>query len=267
MTRPVRTARSGLASGGVIRTSVLVGTLALLAPATAGAQTGGTAPLYPGNTLKLEATGPWVAGTPVKVKMSGHADWGEPTSAGTVSHSLSLYVQDPAVDPSCSPSYGQQLQKSINLPLNATTSISGFVMQDALRISPSPPASGIDWATDQTTPFAVKLGLDTVLLCGYQRYVTDDVAWFQLPMKVEQPSCRATRSSVRKGTALRLKCNVSGKVSVRFKGSRSKTVSGTLSTKDGSGKISTRSVRTGRYRVTVTSNGVKLGKTFALRVR
>jgi hypothetical protein len=262
-----RSGRGGAGNlGGVIRTSVLAGAVALLAPAAAGAQTGGTAPSYPGNTLKLEATGPWVAGTPVKVKMSGHAEWGEPTSTTTTAYSLSLYVQDPTVDPACSPSYGQQLQKSINLPLNASTAISGFVVQDGLNITPTPPNAGEDWSGD-STPFAVKLGVENVLLCGYQRYITDDVAWFQLPMKVEQPTCKARSASVRKGTPLRLACNVSGTVTVRFSGRRSKTIAGKLSTKDGSGKISTRSLAKGRYRVTVKTGALALGKTFTLRVR
>ncbi len=131
--------------------------------------------------------------------------------------------------------------------------------------APSYPAPGIDWSID-STPFAVKLGVENVLLCGYQRYITDDVAWFQLPMKVEQPTCKASSSSVRRGKALRLACNVSGKITVRFAGRRSKTLSGTLSTKDGSGKISTRSLRPGRYRVTVKTGEVQLGKTFTLRI-
>ena len=116
-------------------------------------------------------------------------------------------------------------------------------------------------------PFAVKPGLDRVLLCAYQRYIIDDVAGFQLPVRVEQPSCKAASSSVRRGRKLALKCNVSGAITVRFRGPRSRTAQGRLSTRDGSGAVSTRGLKRGRYRVTVFAGGIQLGKTFRVRVR
>ena len=86
-----------------------------------------------------------------------------------------------------------------------------------------------------------------MLLCAYQRYIIDDVAGFQLPVRVEQPSCKAASSSVRRGRKLALKCNVSGAITVRFRGPRSRTAQGRLSTRDGSGAVSTRGLQRGRY--------------------
>jgi hypothetical protein len=242
---------------------------ALVLPAPASAQQAGgwTAPSYPGNTLTLAHDGAIVAGTVARVKLSGHAEWNRPpTDEFTTPYDLWLFVQNPDVVPECAQSVSAQRQAGINIDLNATTSISGWVMEGDLNINPAPPASGIDWS-GESLPFSVKPGLDRVLLCGYQRYIIDDVAGFQLPLKVEQPSCKAARSTVRRGRRLALKCNVSGAVTVRFRGPRSRTAQGKLSTEDGSGGVSTRGLKRGRYRVTVFSGELQLGKTFRVRVR
>jgi hypothetical protein len=201
-------------------------------PAAAQEPTGWTAPAYPGNTLTIAHDGPIVAGTVVRVRMSGHAEWGEPTDDLTTPFDLYLFVQNPDIEPACAPSYGSQLQMGINIDLNASASISGWVMEGDLHVNPAAPASGIDWAGD-SVPFAVKPGLDRVLLCGFQRYIIDDVAGFQLPVRVEQPRCRAKRSAIRRKRGLALECNVSGPATVRFRGPRSRTVAVRLSTEDG----------------------------------
>jgi hypothetical protein len=106
-----------------------------------------------------------------------------------------------------------------------------------------------------------------VLLCGFQRFIIDDVAGFQLPVRVEQPGCRAKSRTVRRGRKLALDCNVSGAVMVRFRGAHSRNVPARLSTEDGSGAVSTRGLKKGSYRVTVWSGERKLGKRFKVRVR
>jgi hypothetical protein len=243
-----------------------MGALVLAAPAAAQEPGGGTAPAYRGNTLALEQTGTIVTGAVARVRMSGHTEWGEPTDEFTQSYSLSLFLQNADVEPNCAPSYGQQLQNGINIGLSASSSISGWVMQDDVNINPVPPATGIDWSTE-SLPFSIKPGLDHVILCGYQRYIIDDAAWYQLPLRVEQPACKARRGSVRRGRRLALKCNVSGDVSVRFRGRRTRSVPAELSTKDGSGTVSTRGLKRGRYRVTVFAGELQLGKAFRVRVR
>lgn len=246
--------------------AVMLGALAPAAPAAAQEPGGGTAPAYPGNTLELEQTGTIVTGTVAKVKMSGHAEWGEPTDEFTQSYSLSMYLRNADVLPTCAVSYGQQLQNGINIDLSASASISGWIMQDDLSINASPPATGIDWS-GESLPFSIKPGLDNVMLCAYQRYIIDDAAWYQLPLKVAQPRCRARKRTVTRGRRLGLKCNVSGAVTVRFRGRVSRTATTKLSTKDGSGSVSTRRLRPGRYRVTVTAGEMQLGGSFRVRVR
>ena len=185
----------------------------------------------------------------------------------TIGYSLSLYVQNADVDPNCAISYSAQLQKAINLSgLNASTAISGFVVSDNQSVSPTPPALGLDWSGD-SLPFAVKPGLDNVILCAYQRYIIDDVAWYQLPIKVEQPSCKAERSTVRRGSRLRLKCNVSGPAKVVFSGPRKRTVSVKISPKDGRASVPTGSLRAGRYRVAVTTGELSLARSLRVSIR
>jgi len=121
----------------VIRRGALAAAVAALAACwapSAGAQTGtgGTAPAYPGNTLALEQIAPIVAGTTTKVRLSGHAQWKEPTDDLTVPYTLSIYVQNADVDPRCEPSKGAQLQKAINVAtLGASETITDFVLDDA----------------------------------------------------------------------------------------------------------------------------------------
>jgi hypothetical protein len=236
-------------------------------PAAAQEAGGWTAPAYPGNTLMLTRDGPIVAGTVVTVGMSGHTEWNRPpTDQFTTPYDLYLYVQNPDVVPNCAGSYGSQLQMGINVDLSASSSISGWVMEADLHVNPAPPASGVDWS-GESVPFSVKPGLDRVLLCAFQRYIIDDVAGYQLPVRVEQPRCRPASATVKRGRRLALKCNVSGAVSVRFRGPRSRTLTTQLSTKDGSGAVATRGLKRGRYRVTVWSGEIKLAKSFRIRIR
>lgn len=225
-----------------------------------------TADAYPGNTLRVTHDGPLVAGTIARVKLSGHARWKDPNDTFLSGYGLYLYVQDAEADPSCEPWYGPQLQKSINVRVNATTASSGFVMDGEQEVTRDPSTLDSDWSTD-SAPFAVRPGVRKVLLCAYQRYVIDDVASYQLPVTVQQPRCRPARSSVRRGSKLRLRCNVSGRATVRFRGGSSRTLSTRLSTAKGEGTVSTRSLRPGRYRVTVHAAGRQIGNRFAVRVR
>jgi hypothetical protein len=245
----------------------LLAALALPAPAAAQEAGGWTAPSYPGNTLTIEHDGPIVAGTVITVEMSGHAEWNRPpTDEFTTPYDLWLFAQNPDVVPQCEGSYSRQLSAGINVDLSASASISGWVMEGDLNINPAPPASGIDWS-GESVPFSIKPGLDRVLLCGYQRYIIDDVAGFQLPVEVEQPSCKPASSTVRRGRKLTLKCNVSGAATLRFRGPRSRTAKAKVSSKDGSGTVSTRGFKRGRYRVTVSFGEMQLEKTFRIRVR
>lgn len=225
-----------------------------------------TAEAYPGNTLKIATDGPIVAGTVTRVQLSGHAQWKDPNDTFLSGYGLWLYVQDAEVDPGCEPWYGPQLQKAINVGVNATTAGSGFAMSGEQEVKRDPSTLEVDWKTD-SAPFSVRPGVRRILLCAYQRYVIDDVASYQLPVSVQQPRCRPVRRTVRRGSKLRLRCNVSGRATVRFSGSRSRTVSTRLSTANGNGTVSTRNLRAGRYRVTVRAGKQRLGQPFTLRVR
>jgi hypothetical protein len=239
----------------------------LVAPATAQAQTGGTAAAYPGNTISLEAPGPLVAGSAVKVKMSGHAQWNEPTDALTTPYSLVLFVADADIDPNCSPAFDEQRGKWLNLPnLNAANSSSPLVVNETIQVQPNPPELGLDWSID-SLPFAIRPGLDNVILCAYVRYIIDDVAWFQLPVTTRQPSCKAERATVRRGAELKLKCNVSGPATVRFSGPRNRTVNVKISPKDGRVRVPTGSLRSGRYRISVKAGDLALGPALRVRIR
>ena len=246
--------------------AILLGAAGLWA-APAQAQTGATAPAYPGNTLTIADPGTLVAGTVVRVKLSGHAQWKGPTDDLEIPYEVSLYVQDADVDPHCSTSYSNQLTKSINLPgLSASNSISGFVMQDSLHINPNIPEPGLDWA-GESLPFNIAPGHDNVILCGFVQYVIDDVAYYELPIKVVQPSCRPARSTVKQGSKLELRCNVSGPATVRFSGPRKRTLKVKLPASNGRVKVSTGSLRAGSYRVTVAAGEMALGGAFRVRVR
>jgi hypothetical protein len=237
-------------------------------PAVAGADGGVTAPSYPGNVIQVDADGPLVAGTVQTVKLSGRAEWGEPTSAGSTTFGVSMYAQDPRIDPTCAQTYSGQLQKAINLPgLNASASPTGFVIGDGgIRISPTPPAPGQDWSTT-SPPFVVKLGVEQVLLCAFQRYIIDDVAAFQRTVRVDQPRCTFRPSSVRRGRAARLRCNMTGPVSARLtrKGQRSRTVRTTVGAK-GTANLKVGRLAKGRWTARFVSNDVAVGRA-TLRVR
>jgi hypothetical protein len=131
----------------------------LLGGGAAAAQqpVGGTA-AYPGNTLRLEHPSPIVAGTVVRVRLAGHAEWNEPTDVSTIPYTMSMYLQNADVDASCSQSYGVQLSKSINLPLNASLGITGWVLSDDITVNPAIPSSGIDWSIE-SVPFAIRPGV------------------------------------------------------------------------------------------------------------
>jgi hypothetical protein len=248
-----------------------IGALAMVAapPAHAQSGTGGTAPAYPGNALALEQIAPIVAGTTTKVKLSGHAQWNEPTDDLTIPYTLSIYVENADVDPRCEQSKGSQLQKAINIPtLGASETITDFVLDDDFSVRPSPPNPGIDWSID-SLPFVVTPGVTHVLLCGYQRYITDDVAWYQLPVTVSQPTCSLARAVVRRGRAISIACNFTGSVNVRFRrGSRARAKAIKLGG-TGKGRVSTASLSPGRYSVSMTSGRlrVRVAKRTVVRVR
>jgi hypothetical protein len=232
-------------------------TVALLCAAPAYAQTGGTAPSYPGNTLRLEQSMRMVAGTVVTVRLSGHAEWNEPTDASTIGYTVSVYAQNADVHPSCETSYSAQLGKAINLPtLGASEAITDWVVSDTIRLNPDPPSSGVDWSID-SLPFVISPGVENLLLCGYQRYVIDDAAWFQLPVKVEAPACTL---QPRRGRRLRVRCNARGRMTLRFTRprARARTITATVG-ESGTQTISTRRLRPGVYRVRITSGGLDLG--------
>jgi hypothetical protein len=251
-------------------TSVVVAIL-LTGGSAASAQqpTGGTAPAYPGNTLRLEQIRPIVAGTVVQVHMSGRAEWGEPTDDSTIPYSLWIYAQNADVHPSCEQSYGAQQEKAINIPtLGASETLTDWVLAGSIQVNPSPPHSGEDWSIE-SLPFVVSLGVRRLLLCAYQRYVTDDVAWYQLPVRVHPPSCRiAERGSVRRGDRLRLRCNVRGRMTLRFKrrGVRARAITVTVGS-NGRAFVPTDKLGAGTYRVTVSIGRLRLGTHRGLRIR
>jgi hypothetical protein len=243
--------------------------LAGAAPAGAQAPGGGTAPAYPGNTIKVEQLGRIVAGTTVKVRLSGHADWGEPTDETTQNYSLALYVQNADVDPRCEQTKGSQLQKSINIPtLGASETLTDWVINDNFYVNPGPPNPTIDWSID-TLPFIVTPGVRHALLCLYQRYIIDDVAWYQLPVDVDQPACAFGRGTVRRGDSLRISCNFFGTLTVRFRrGSRTRSVTAKIDG-NGRGRVSTARLRRGSYRVSLSVGRMAVGvsKHRTIRVR
>lgn len=247
-------------------TALLLTAAGAAAPAGAAEPGGATAPAYPGNTLKVEAPGGrLVAGSVQTVRLSGRARWNEP--GDTTAYSLSVYVQDSEVSDSCAPWRGEQLQKSINLPgLNATASISGWVVDESLRVSPDPARQELDWAGD-ATPFVVRPGVRRVLVCAYQRYVIDDVASYQLPVRIEQPACRLLPGAARRGRALAVRCNVSGPIEARFTraGQRPRTVRFRVG-RSGRATVASRALAAGRWRVGFRSRGLALGGD-AIRLR
>jgi hypothetical protein len=239
-------------------TGAAVATALLCAgPASAQEPGGGTAPAYPGNTVRLEQTMPIVSGAVVTVRLSGHAEWNEQTDDTTIPYTLAVYAQNADVHPSCEQSYGAQLGKAINIPtLGASEAITDWVVADTIRVTPAPPNSGIDWAID-SLPFVITPGVQNLLLCAYQRFIIDDVAWFQLPVRVQEPACTV---QARRGRKLRLRCNVSGRMTLRFRraGARARTITATVGS-SGVTTVSTRRLRRGTYRVAVTNGALTLG--------
>ncbi|MEV4423515.1 hypothetical protein AB0L40_26630 [Patulibacter sp. NPDC049589] len=241
--------------------------LAAAPAASAADSTGTTSPSYPGNTLKIEAPDAVVGGSIVPgVTLSGVATWNEnPTTDTTTPYAFSLYVQDPSVDPSCSPTYGEQLQKSINVNPNGTNGGSGFVLQDGLQIAPPAPAN-VATHSAVTPPFVVKATLKRVLLCAYQRYVTDAVATASVSIPVERASCRLRAGSVRRGSALRVRCNVKGALQVRLtRAGKTRTLKGTVPS-SGRKNLSSRSLAKGLYSARFTIAGQPVGSQ-KLRIR
>jgi hypothetical protein len=111
-------------------------------------------------------------------------------------------------------------------------------------------------------------GVSHVLLCGYQRYVTDDVAWYQLPVTVAQPTCSLAHTAVRHGRSIAVSCNFTGRVTVRFRrGSWSRSEVVTLGS-EGAGRVSTRSLSPGGYTVSMKSGGlsVRVANRMTIRV-
>ena len=100
-----------------------------------------------------------------------------------------------------------------------------------------------------------------VLLCAYQRYIVDDVAYRQQPLHTLPPSCSFASARVRRGKTVAVRCNVSGPIVLRFtrRGARPRTLTARA---DGRGiaRLSTRRLARGSYRVAIGSNGVGLGK-------
>jgi hypothetical protein len=249
---------------------LVVAVLASVAVATwASAQQpgGGTAPSYPGNSIVLRETGPIVAGYSTRLHMSGRADWGAPTDETTIPYSLAIYAQNADVDTRCEPSYGAQLQKSINLPnLGASETLTDFVLNGELQINPSPPAPSIDWS-GESLPFVITPGVSRVLLCGYMRYVIDDVAWFQLPVEVRRYPCTLSTRTVRKARGLRVSCpGFQGPVRARFeRNGKRRTIAASI--RGGTALVRTRRLVPGVYRVIVLARGVPVSARARVRIR
>ncbi|WP_026909765.1 hypothetical protein [Patulibacter minatonensis] len=244
--------------------ALLVLSAALAASPAAGAAEGpgATSPFYPGNELHVDAPDTVVGGSVLTdVGVEGVATWNEnPTTSTTTSYTFSLYVQDPTVSATCGASYGAQLQQSINLGsrLKGTTAFSGFVAQDSIRLGPAVPANQATYA-EKTAPFVVRPDLKKVLLCAYQRSVTDDVATASRTVAVEPAACRLKSSSVRRGRALEVRCNVKGPLQVKLRrAGKTRTLKGTIPS-TGRKSLSSRSLAKGSYSASYAINGQKLG--------
>jgi hypothetical protein len=272
VSRPRATGTIRIVLLSISRRAAAVAATALLLTTAGAAQAGAaepggaTAPSYPGNTLKVEVPGGrLIAGSVQTVKLSGHARWNEP--GDTIGYTLSVYVQDADVSDSCATWHGEQLQKSINLGgLNATGSISGWVVDDSLQINPDPARQELDWSGD-ATPFSVRPGVRRVVVCAYQRYVIDDVASYQLPVRIEQPACRLLPGAARRGRPIAARCNVSGLIEARFSraGQRARTVRFRVG-RSGRATVVSRTLAAGRWRVAFRSRDVPLGRD-AIRLR
>jgi hypothetical protein len=249
--------------------AIFLALLAAAPPSFGQSAVGGTAPSYPGNTIGLKQAALIVAGIPTKIQMFGHADWGGPTDETTIPYSLNIYAQNADVDPNCETSVGAQRQKSINLPtLGASETLTDWVVDGNLYLNPTPPAPGLDWAGD-SLPFVISPGVSSVLLCGYVRFIIDDVAWFQLPVRVRRWPCRLSPGRVRPGAGLRLTCvGLTGRVQVRFtrRGAPPRTIGAKVGA-TGSARIPTPPLRRATYQATVLAGGAQLSARTRVRVR
>jgi hypothetical protein len=140
-------------------------------------------------------------------------------------------------------------------------------LSDDITINPAIPSSGIDWSAE-SVPFAVRPGVSRALLCGYQRYIIDDAAWFQLPVRVVAQACRAVLRTVTRPRKLRIRCNVSGRLTVRLRrAGRTRAQPIRISAKDGTGAIDTHRLPRGSYRVTVLAGDSQVGRPMRIRIR
>ncbi|EHN12110.1 hypothetical protein PAI11_10130 [Patulibacter medicamentivorans] len=252
------------------RTTAIGATGALLlagAPAArADGPIGATAPAYPGNTIEARVPGgSLVAGSVQRVKLAGRATWNR--EGDTTSYTLGVYVQDADVEPHCSPTFGGQRQQAINLGgLNASASNSGWVVDESQQINAQEGQPAFDWSGD-SLPFTVRPGVRRIVVCSYVRYVIDDVAYHELPVRIVQPRCSIVPSSVRRGRSAKVRCNVAGSITAKLtrRGAGSRTVSFRVTGK-GSGQLPTRRLGSGRWSARFTAAGWKLGGD-RLRVR
>lgn len=229
-----------------------------------------TAPAYPGNTIAVDPPKRIVGSTVVTVGLHGHAHWApwDLAFGGPTAYTLSLYVQDADVRPTCEVAYDAQRRQSINLSgLAAGSGGRGFVVDEELHVSTGAEGpADVDWKVTSTPAFAIRAGVRRVRLCAYQRYVIDEVASFQRTVAVEQPSCRLRPTAVRRGRSLTISCNVSGRIELRLRrsggGSRTTTVRLPENGKADrvTGKVSTKKLRAGRWTVRFASNDVGLGR-------
>jgi hypothetical protein len=247
--------------------AVAVGLLVVAPPASA--QTGGTAPLYPGNTIEVRTTAPLVAMQPAKLALSGTLAYDDPDPYRT-DYTLHVSVHNAALDPTCEPSQSAQSQKFINLgdAFDANAGF-GYFFDDGRTVAMPAPALTGPWA-GESLPFLVKPQMPNVVFCAYLKYVTDDVAWYALRAQVAQatPWCRILDRRIRRGRRLRVACaNVTGRVELRFRRQgRRRSVPATLDAA-GTARIRTRGLRRGTYRVSVYVGSAKVGGRSSLRVR
>jgi hypothetical protein len=108
-----------------------------------------------------------------------------------------------------------------------------------------------------------------VLLCGYQSFIIDDVAWYQLPLNGQQPTCTLAHRVVRRGRALAVRCNFTGALTLRLRRGGRTRVRAVKLDAAGKGRVSTGGLATGLYRLSIRSGAlaVRVGRSATLRVR
>lgn len=231
-----------------------------LAPGAAAAKTTGmTWPAYAGNSIRVEVPhGRLVAGSVQRVRLSGRAYWKRP--GDTTSYTLGVYIQDAAVDRHCTPTFAGQRQKAINLgSLNATAGDSGWVVDEDQQINAQPPGNTIDWA-DDSLPLTVRPGVRRVVVCAYVRYIIDDVAYSELPVRIEQPRCRILPRTVRRGRRAALRCNVKGRITARLSHCHKRERQTLRVNRHGRGRLPTRRLGPGRWTARFSAAGWRLGR-------